>query len=311
MKLNKLGTVITLLSVATLFDVLSVARSAVAVQLFGLTDNNTIVSFDSDNPTSTSRVGVTGIEGSLSGIDFRPANSLLYGVTTANKIYTIDPTTGAANFVSTLSFAFNGGFESGVDFNPVPDRLRLVASNDQNLRFNVDNGLLGDFDANTPGVQPDLNLAYAQGDPNAGANPNVTAAAYTNSFPGGPSPTRTTTLFGIDSNLDVLVRQNPPNNGVLGTVGSLGIDFGPTGGFDIFSPANNVNTAFAASGSTLYTINLSNGSATTLGTIGSGDDNIIGLAAKPVPEPATVGSLIGFGALALLGRSRRRVKSVN
>ncbi len=311
MKLNKIGIVITTLTVATMFDAFGIAKQAAAVQLTGLTNNNTLISFDSDNPTSTSRVGVTGVEGTLIGIDFRPANGLLYGVTTSNNIYTIDPTTGAANFVSTLSSPFNGGLQSGLDFNPVPDRLRLVGSNDQNFRLNVDNGALADFDANNPGIQPDLNLAYAPNDPNAGANPNVTAAAYTNSFLGGPSPTRTTTLFNIDSNLDVLVRQNPPNNGILNTVGSLGIDFGPTGGFDIFSPANNVNTAFAASGSTLYTVNLSSGAATTLGTIGSGNDNIVGLAAKPVPEPATAGSLIGFGALALLSRSRRRVKSLN
>jgi hypothetical protein len=121
-------------------------------------------------------------------------------------------------------------------------------------------------------------------------------------------PTRTTQLFGIDSILDTLVLQNPPNNGVLTTIGSLGIDFGSTGGFDIFSPSSGVNTAFAASGSNLYTINLSSGAATTLGTIGNGNSNIIGLAATSVPEPGTVGSLIGFGALGLLGRCRRRVK---
>ncbi len=317
MKLNKFNTLITALTVATLFDFLSVAKPAVAasIQLLGLTDNNTIVSFDPNNLTSTSSVAVTGVDGSLIGIDFRSANSLLYGFTSTNKIYTIDPTTGAATLVSTLNVPFNGGDATGVDFNPAADRLRLVDINDQNFRINVDTGAVADFDANTPGIQPDLNLTYAAGDANAGANPNVTAAAYTNAFPGPPTPTgvtpptRTTQLFGIDSNLDTLVLQNPPNNGVLTTIGSLGIDFGSTGGFDIFSPSAGVNTAFAASGSSLYTINLSNGSATTLGTIGSGDTNIIGLTSTAVPEPGTIGSLIGFGTLALVGGYRRRVKS--
>lgn len=317
MKLNKFNTLITALTVAILFDFLSVAKPAVAasIQLLGLTDDNTIVSFDPNNLSSSNSVAVTGVDGSLIGIDFRSANSLLYGFTSTNKIYTIDPTTGAATLVSTLNVPFNGGDATGLDFNPAADRLRIVDINDQNFRVNVDTGALADFDANTPGIQPDLSLTYAAGDANAGANPNVTAEAYTNAFAGPPAPmgvtppTRTTQLFGIDSNLDTLVLQNPPNNGVLTTIGSLGIDFGSTGGFDIFSPSAGVNTAFAASGSSLYTINLSNGSATTLGTIGSGDTNIIGLTSTAVPEPGTIGSLIGFGTLALVSGYRRRVKS--
>lgn len=316
MKLNRLSTTLTALTVGAMLDLLGVAKPAAAatINLIGLTDNNTLVSFDPDSPTSTSSVGVTGVDGTLLGIDFRSANSLLYGFTNTNKLYTINPTTGAATFVSTLSVPFNGGVATGVDFNPAADRLRLVDINDQNFRLNVDTGAVADFDAATPGIQPDLPLAYATGDANFGTSPNITAAAYTNAFAGPPTPagvtppTRTTQLFGIDYILDTLVLQNPPNNGVLTTIGSLGIDFGSTGGFDIFSPSSGVNTAFAASGSNLYTINLSTGAATTRGTIGNGNSNIIGLAATSVPEPGTVGSLIGFGALGLLGRCRRRVK---
>ena len=101
-----------------------------------------------------------------------------------------------------------------------------------------------------------------------------------------------------------------PNTGRLFTVGSLGIDFGSFGGFDILS-SNGVDTAFAASGSSLYSINLSTGAATTLGTIDGGNVNIVGLAARSVPEPGTIGALIGFGAVGLLGSCRRRVKSLS
>ncbi|MBD1880347.1 DUF4394 domain-containing protein [Coleofasciculus sp. FACHB-T130] len=301
MKLIKLGTAIAALTVATMFDLLGVAKPAEAatMKLIGLNDDNSLVFFNRKLSKISSTVKIAGVDGTVLGIDFRPADGLLYGVTDKNGIYTIDTTTGAATFVKTLSTAFTGGFESGFDFNPVPDRLRLVGSNDQNLRINVDSGA----------VITDGTLAYAAGDPNFGTNPNITAAAYTNSFTG----TTTTALYGIDFALDTLVQQNPPNAGILNTIGSLGVDFGETGGFDIVTTKKGgsiVNNAFAASGSNIYSINLATGAATTLGTF-NGGGNIVGLAATSVPEPGTVGSLLGFGALALLSRSRRRVKSAN
>ncbi len=257
-------------------------------------EGNTLVAFDPTRPEQTTTTSVTGIDGNLIGIDVRSANGLLYGITDTNKLYTIDFTTGAATFVSTLSAPFNGGAQSGVDFNPAADRLRLVGSNDQNFRLNVDTGALADFDAVTPGVQPDGNLAYLASDVNAGTDPNITAAAYINAFPGAPTPTgvtpptRTTQLFGIDSNLDVLVLQNPPNDGGLQTIGSLGVDFGRTGGFDIFSPQSGQNTSYATSGSTLYTVDLATGKATVAGTIGDGSLDILGLAALTL-TPGTSG----------------------
>lgn len=306
MKLTKLSATIAALAVAAMFDLLGVAKPAVAgtLTLFGLTDSNTLVSFDPNNATNTTSVGVSGVDGTLLGIDFRPANGLLYGVTDTNNIYTIDFISGAASLVSSLSpIPFGGGTESGVDFNPVPDRLRLVGSNDQNFRINVDTGAIADFDPTTPEFQPDGTLAYAATDANAGVDPNITAAAYANNIAG----VTTTTLYGIDSALDILVQQAPPNNGTLNTIGSLGIDFGDLGGFDIFTDEVAGDLAFAASGSTLYTINLSDGTATTVGNVGSGDFNFRGLAATEVPEPGTIGALIGFGSLALMGR--RRVKA--
>ncbi len=318
MNLTKIGTIVTALTITAILDLLSVTQPAAAatLKLFGLTDSNTLLSFDANDPTDTSTIAVTGIEGPLLGIDFRPADGLLYGVTDTNNIYTINFSTGAATLVSSLSpVPFTGEFQSGLDFNPVPDRLRLVGSNDQNFRINVDTGAIADGDPAALGFQPDGTLAYAAGDTNFGANPNITAVAYTNSFFGPPSPmgvvppTRTTMLYGIDSALDTLVLQNPPNAGILNTIGSLGIDFGSTGGFDIFSPEAGNNTAYAASGSTLYSINLETGKATTQGKIGNGNQNIIGLAATTVPEPGTIGALIGFGTLALASRRRAKTQS--
>ena len=204
-------------------------------------------------------IAVTGLKSgeTLLGIDTRPANGLIYGLTTASNLYTLDPNSGAASLVSTLSQPFTGTTVTGFDFNPVPDRLRLVGDNDQNFRINVDTGA----------VTVDGNLAYAAGDANFGANPAVSAVAYTNAI---ASPT-STQLYDIDTNLDVLTLQNPPNNGTLTTIGKLGIDFGTLSGFDIISTAEGTNAAFAVSNSTLYSINLQTGAASSLGTIGGGN----------------------------------------
>lgn len=227
------------------------------VRVIGLAPNNTLVSLYSNRS-----IRVTGVNGNLQGIDFRPANGKLYGVTDTDKIYIINPDTGAATFVKALTTSFDGGFQSGFDFNPVPDRLRIVGSNDQNLRTNVDTGE----------VSVDKPLAYATTDRNSGKNPNVTAAAYTNNRAGATA----TQLFVIDYDLDVLALQNPPNDGTLNTVGSLGFNFAPIAGFDILTDSKGTNIAFAVSGSTLYTINLSTGAATKINNLNRGD--FIGLA---------------------------------
>jgi hypothetical protein len=295
MRLRRTTKVIAALAIATIFAPLSNAKPAAAFGFVGLTDNNNLVLFDSNTPSATTNVSVTGVNGNLLGIDLRPANNQIYGLTDTNNIYTINPFTGAATFVSTLSTPFTGGNISGVDFNPVPDRLRVVGSNDQNFRINVDTGAV-----------------IVDGTLNPG-DPNVTAVAYTNA---DNDPATGTTLYDIDYISDALFIQNPPNNGTLQVVGSLGIDIDSVAGFDIITE-NGVNTAFAAltpvgsTGSSLYNIDLSTGAATFIGSI-KGDSQLRGLTAKPVPEPGTVlGSLATGGVLALLRRYRPRLKSMS
>jgi len=237
--------------------------------LIGLTDNNQLVLFNSSQPSQTQTIPVIGLDGTLLGIDSRPANGLIYGLTTTNQIYTlaIGSDQAVATLVSTLSTPFEGGQISGVDFNPVPDRLRVVGSNDQNFRINVDTGQ----------VMVDTPLAFAATDANAGVDPNVTAAAYINSFGGATS----TTLYDIDSELDTLFIQSPPNDGTLVTVGSLGVDFDNVAGFDILSSPVGTNQAFAVSNATLYSIDLMTGQATSLGDIGIDDSvNLVGFTAQ-------------------------------
>src|SRR5262249_7237017 len=131
-------------------------------------------------------------------------------------------------------------------------------------------------------------------------NPNITDAAFT--IDGQ--------LFTIDSESDMLNIDGPfPNSGTQTPVGSLGIDVGALGGFDILSlpvlPRN--NTAYAAltpvgsSVTNLYTINLATGAATLVGQIGGG---FLVTDIAVIPEPATLG-LLGVSVLGLL---RRRVR---
>ncbi len=241
----------------------TIPEVALDSKFVALTDNNTLISFDPSNPTDTDSVAVTGADGALLGIDTRPADGLIYGITTANNIYTIDADSGAVTYISTLDTPFEGGTISGFDFNPVADRLRLVGDNDQNFRINVDTGE----------VTVDGTLAFAEGDANQGVNPNITAAAYTNSFDG----TDSTQLYNIDTLLNDLVLQNPPNDGTLVTVGDLEIDFDTLGGFDILSSPNGDNAAFAVSDSTLYTVDLDTGMAFSVGEIASDNANLQGL----------------------------------
>ncbi|HEX8145931.1 MAG TPA: DUF4394 domain-containing protein [Pyrinomonadaceae bacterium] len=250
------------------------ATPASAATLYGVTGANTLVRFGSTSPGTIERtVTVTGLQGgeTVVGIDARPATRQLYALGSAGRLYVVNPTSGRAALISTVSTALSGT-SFGVDFNPTVDRLRVVSDADQNLRINVDTGA----------ATADGGLAYAAGDANAGQNPNVVGSAYTNSVAGAT----TTTLYGIDSARDVLVVQNPPNNGTLNTVGALGVDASDAVGFDI---APNGNTAFAAlnvgGASQLYTINLTTGAATLFGGVGGGAQ-LRGLAVfNPSPNP--------------------------
>jgi hypothetical protein len=269
---------ITALSLTAVLTMTDGAQSADLpdVQLVGLAAKNTLVSFKPNNLTQSKSLQVQGIAGTLIGIDVRPSNGLLYGLTNRSQVYTINPKTGETKLISTLSVPFKPGFSTAINFNPVPDLLRVVNADGQNLRINVDSGM----------VMVDKPLAYAQDDPNAKSKPRVGAVSYTNAFPGPPSPagvtppTRTTQLFDLDSRRDVLALQAPPNDGTLRTIGSLGANFNTVAGFEIFSPSAGMNTAFAVADGTLYTINLSTGAATNLGQV-RGGMRLLGLTAIP------------------------------
>jgi hypothetical protein len=259
--------------------------TALGRTIYGLDDRNTIVVFEGDRPGQVSRrVGVIGATGTLVGIDFRPNDmnladgdqtGLLYAVSSDGGIYTIDTGTGAATLRSPLSVPLAGA-NVGFGFNPMADRLRIHTDAEQDLRVNVETGV----------VIVDTPLTYAAGDANAGKNPDVVATAYTNSVT--PAPT-STELFAIDVAQDVLVKLASPNNGQLSTVGRLVVDNGVQVGFDISGRATDrfgyaTFTPPRYTRSFLYRVNLDNADRQPVGPVDH-DRPIISLA---IDDRATV-----------------------
>ena len=266
--------------------------------IFGLTTTNGLVIFDSATPgTTSSPIPVTGLTAgtTLVGMDFRPVDRQLVAVGNvggAGTVYTIDPATGAATAINS-GFTLSGS-AFGVDFNPVPNALRIVSDADQNLRIVTG----GAGTVNTDG-------ALNPGDP------NVVGAAYTNNFPGATQ----TTLYDIDSVTDRLFTQGSvngtpvsPNTGTLLDVAPLGFNTSDLVGFDISRGSTIAYASLTAPGgalSQLFTIDLGTGAATLIGSIGSGlllRD--ITVSQVMVPEPGTLAPL-GL-ALAGLGFSRKK-----
>ncbi|MDP3226342.1 MAG: DUF4394 domain-containing protein, partial [Rubrivivax sp.] len=256
-----------------------------------LTASGKLVSFNRASPaTQVGAVNVSGLATgeALFGIDYRPADGLLYALASGGKIYTVDPATGVATLKTTLKamvgddnpYTALAGTQFGFDFNPVADRLRIVSNTGENLRVNVDTG-----DTITDGTLT----------PQPGV-PAVTAAAYTNAFVG----TGSTQLFGIDAGLGQLFLQDPPNAGALRAGVTLGVT-GATGvsGFDIDARNNTGYAALTIGGTTmLYSINLA-ATATAASSLGpvAGGEAVIGLALK---QPAAAAAVIGLTADARL-----------
>lgn len=269
------------------FPVTADARNQASGDTLALSESGKLLSFNRAAPaklcTSAAISGLPGGE-ALVGIDTRPADGQLYALSNASKVYVIDKTSAAATLKSTLSTALAGS-EFGVDFNPVPDRLRVVSDSGQNLRIDVDSG------ATT--VDTALNLG--------GSARGATAVGYTNSLKGGNAATLTTTTYYIDSANDLLLTSTNPNAGQLTAVGSgLGIDISGINGFDINGSDNTaliaVNTAGTAT-TTLHTLDLTTGlPSASLGTVGGGE-RLLGVTPLAAPATATAFGINAAGEL--------------
>lgn len=220
------------------------AAAAQTRSLAALQGDNSIAIVDSASGKVTATWRIDGFSGDLVGIDLRPADGQLYALGGDGSVFVIDPATGKSMMKSKLEMAPPSG--ASVDFNPVADRLRIIGKDGTNLRVNVDDGK----------VTKDGQLRYADGDTARGKTPMVIAAAYTNSTKGA----KETTLFNIDSGIGAVVRQAPPNDGVLNTIGMHGAK-GDVAAFDIVSDANGGNEGWLLAGDRLHRVDLATGKA--------------------------------------------------
>jgi hypothetical protein len=248
------------------------AAAAPSLPAFGLVGNGTTMSYFQTNTPNTLNwvadiLGFSGCDTRLVGVDFRPANGVLYGVgdcPTYAGIYTIPLLPASDGMmhitrVGQLSVALSGT-SFGVDFNPAVDRLRITSDNGLNLRHDVaGNSTIKDMPLT-------LNGAPATG---------VTAVAYTNNDNNADT---VTTLFDVDTVNDQVAIQAPANNGTLNPTGKLGVAAGSNAGADIFADLANgktvTNTAFVTllpSGGrqSLYMVDVLTGVATLVGAFPS------------------------------------------
>lgn len=226
--------------------------SAEAATLVGLTADNKLVKIDTATMAASAPMTISAAD-KIVGIDQRPADGKLYGLTATGQLVVIDHMSGKATPGSMVSEKVALGPRPVVDFNPVADRLRVIGADGVSLRINVDTGA----------TTVDKPLNYDAADASAAKKPAVAAGAYTNSMKGAKG----TELFHVDGGNGALVLQNPPNDGVLKTRGMVGVTGPAEVVMDIAHEGEGKNIAYLIAGTALYTVDLASGKATQVGTI--------------------------------------------
>jgi hypothetical protein len=236
--------------------------------IIGLTADQRLVRFQECLPRQVQALGrVSGLQApdtALVGIDFRVQDGQLYGVGNGGGVYTLNPTTAQATFVNTLTVPLVGTF-FGVDFNPAANALRIISDTGQNLRLPFAGALAGQ-------TQTDPPLNYP-GPPVINPATGLSGAAYTNN---DLDANTGTTLVNIDTALNQVVIQSPPNAGALVATGLLTVDPDTAVGFDIYTRLRDgvasTNSGFASlvvGGVTgWYRLNVVTGQAILIDTFG-------------------------------------------
>lgn len=244
---------------------LAAPLTAQAAMLAALEGDNTLTMIDTATLKAGKSMTVTGINGKIAGIDVRPADGMLYALAVDGTIYTIDMA-GKATMKAKMDTVLAASAMPTVDFNPAADRLRVIGSDGTNLRVNVDDGK----------TTVDGKLKYADGDMHKGETPMIVAGAYTNSVKG----TKETALYDIDGKIGALIKQAPPNDGVLGAVGKLGV-MPKSVAFDIEPGANGANTGWLLADGALHKVDLATGKATMVGKVEGVKGMVRDIAAMP------------------------------
>ncbi|WP_293394566.1 DUF4394 domain-containing protein [Nevskia sp.] len=265
---------------------------------YAITDSGSLIKFQTDKPESLDNtMTITGLADgeSILQIDFRAEDEVLYGLTSNNRIATIDTDNGVATLVSATPFETSPGVSGQLnqpvmDINPQQDLIRVIDYQPTSsgtptsiLRINPVTGALDQSDGSM--------LRFNDSDTNDGEVVQLAAIAHTNN----DKDATTTTLYGLEFNTQSLVRIT--NAGVLTTVGVLDRGFVAIAGFDVVrergDKPEDIGTAYVAiaernNTSRFYEINLTDGNTSGTGSgtngseIGSGLQ-IRSLAVSPKP----------------------------
>lgn len=259
---------------------------------------NTLVRFLVANPGSITSFPVMGLGANetLVSLDFRPSNRKLYALTaldvssdagattTSLRLYTVALATG-------LATPLGAGVDVGVllpygvvdiDFDPVVDRLRVVAAS-RSFRIHPDTGALVARDTD---VQPRTEFPFS------GSAPRFGAVAYDRTTFDGMTPAATT-LFALENNNKQLMTLGGPN----GTPSPNGGETSLVGPNNLPAPGSPVGFDISADGtawaifltqpqgigdetSRFASVDLATGNATGFTEIGS-SLRMLGLAVAP------------------------------
>lgn len=247
--------------------VTALAGAAQAETALGLSGDRTLVMLDTATAAVTGTVDAQGVT-RLHGIDLRPGTGKVIGLTDTFALVEIDPATGATTEVAKLAapLTLAEGAPVIVDVNPAADKLRII-SGTANYRIDMATG----------DVTNDLALNFDAADANAGKTPMVVAVAYSNSY-GKPEKTG---MFDIDAGLNALLQQTKPNEGILATLGGLGVTLDGPVAFDIATTADGTNTGWVAALGGLHTIDLATGAVSGTKPITGTDQPIRDLTVLP------------------------------
>lgn len=229
----------------TLLLAAATTGAAHADTALGLAGDRTLVMIDTATAAVTGSVEAQGVT-RLLGIDYRPGTGKVIGVTDSQTIVEIDPMTGATMEMAKMDtmLPIAEGAAVIVDVNPAADKLRFM-SGTVNHRVDMATGA----------VTVDGALNFDAADANAAAMPMVVAVAYSNSY-GKPEKTA---MYDIDAGLNALLQQTKPNDGLLATIGSLGVTLDGPVAMDIATTADGTNTAYVAALGGLHRLDLATG----------------------------------------------------
>lgn len=183
--------------------------------VYALNDNNTVYRMDVRKPGTiidSIKLETRDPGEKIIGIDSRPTTGEIFAISNFRTVYSVNTTgyrvTRPVFILHKLGIKTDLNTTIGFDIDPVRDRMRIVTAKGDNVLLRLEDG---------------------QQEGKGGATPDVGAVAYSNNYPGAT----TTTLFGLDSHADKLVRYENPEAGSITAVGHFGIDVEEVGGFDI------------------------------------------------------------------------------